>query len=697
MKKIKPSVKQELEFHKIIDLLIDRCESEKNKRFYKQLQPFGKPESLKQHFDLLRDFTYIQDDTTFPGFQYQDLSNTNTLLRIEASVLEVDDFFALLHTIDFSNKVFRYFKNNTVGWEKLKQLFSTISIEKPLVREILQIFNAQREIKSNASPALQEIRIKMNTCKRVSDQRFKEALATYGKEGFLADTKETFQDHTRLLAVLSEHKRKVNGKRYGESKSGAVAYIEPQACADVNKQYVRLLEDEKDEIRRILLALTDVFRDRKDWIKDLSRIIEKLDLLQANIRTSKLYDGQIPKISSSRKMEWKNAFHPLLLINYKDRNLKVHPQSIGLDDFQNMIVISGPNAGGKSISLKTVGLLQLMFQSGLTVPVQKDSTFCLVDEVFTDIGDNQSIENELSTYSHRLKKMKEILDYATPKSLVLIDEFGSGSDPVLGGALASVFFEELYKTGCFSVLTTHYGVIKLMAEEMSGVQNASMLFDEKKLKPLYKLQIGKPGSSFTFEVAKNMGIPRDLIQMAKAKVSNENMKYEELINQYQKLNTALEFEKENLRKKTKRTHNLKKEFDKRLEFLDHKEKRMVERLEEQERQLTLGKKMEKIIVEYKKGTKTREVFQRFKRLVETESKVTVEVKKKRPPVFKEREHAQNHEFKIGDKVKLVGGYDVGEIIELKKTKAMVLFGIIKTQLDLNKIEKATPRYKKNGK
>ncbi|MGB0870897.1 MAG: endonuclease MutS2 [Flavobacteriales bacterium] len=687
MKHVKKGVREELEFDKILDLLISKTQSPKNKHYFQNVRPFSNYNQLKTAYKKLEEFSFAQEDQTFPTFQYQNLQNAIKLLKIENSILEVEDFFGILHAIDFSNKVFKYLKNNPTHWPNIRQIFSTIAIEKELVRKILAVFTAQREIKDNASPKLQEIRLKINTCLRVSGQYFNQALNRYGSSGYLADTKETILNEKRVLAVLAEHRKKVNGRRLGESKTGSVVYIEPKECAHVNEELIKNQEEAKEEIRRILLELTNQFREKRDWLVCLTKIQEELDQLEAKRQLGRMYKGIIPKYSNDKTMEWKDAYHPLLLMKYKETNTKVHPQSFGLDTFQHMIVISGPNAGGKSISLKTVGLLQLMFQCALLVPVDDESVFCLVEEIFTDIGDNQSIENELSTYSHRLKKMREILEHSNQRSLILIDEFGSGSDPVLGGALAAVFFEELYKIGCFSVLTTHYGNIKLMAEEMSGVQNASMLFDEKKLKPLYKLHIGRPGSSFTFEVAGNMGISQDLIAQAKDKVSLENIRYEELINQYQRLNTALEKEKHNLRKKTQRTHTLKKEFDKKLEYIEGREKRLIDQTEEYQRQVSLGKKMEKVILQYKKGKKTKEVFAQFKRLVEVESKVPVEVKKvKRPPVFKERKGKEEIIFKVGDHVKLVGGFDVGEIVELKKDKATVVFGIMKTQIALNRLE-----------
>ncbi|MGB0883293.1 MAG: endonuclease MutS2 [Flavobacteriales bacterium] len=688
MQSIHKDLKKELEFDQILDLLCEKSQSPKNQQFFKSIQAFSSFSALKTSFQTLENYGFAREDSRFPSFQYQNLQKSIKLLKIENASLDAEDFFAMLLAIDFSNKAFRFFKSNPEHYSTLERLFENLNPEKALAKRILEVFTPQKELRDKASDALFQIRAKLKTCSRLLSQQFNRALSHCEAQGFLADIKETYIDHTRVLAISAEHKRKVKGRRLGESNTGAVAYIEPQDCAILNREWYAHKADEKEEVRRILLALTNEFRDRLAFIKALTRLQEQLDRLEAKTQLGHVFEAVIPKLSQTKSMTWKDAYHPLLLQKYKDERKRVHPQDMSLNEEQFMVVISGPNAGGKSISLKTVGLLQIMFQCGLKVPVHPDSVFCLFDAIFTDIGDNQSIENELSTYSHRLNRMREILDESSADSMILIDEFGSGSDPILGAALAAVFFEELHQKQAFSVLTTHYGNIKLMAEQMEGIQNASMLFDEKNFKPLYKLQIGRPGSSFTFEVAQNMGIDTQLIKRAKEKVSIENMKYEELINQYQKLNLALEKEKHKLRKKTKRTHTLKKEFDEKLEKLDGKAKRLDDQVEHQQKHLILGRKMEKIILQYKKNKQTKQLFQQFKRLVVKESNLPEEVLKtvKSSAVFKERKSKEPVQFQIGDVVNLVGKNTKGQVLIVNKSKITVAFGALKTQIDASKLE-----------
>ncbi|MGB0999495.1 MAG: MutS-related protein, partial [Flavobacteriales bacterium] len=426
MQSIHKDLKKELEFDQILDLLCEKSQSPKNQQFFKSIQAFSSFSALKTSFQTLENYGFAREDSRFPSFQYQNLQKSIKLLKIENASLDAEDFFAMLLAIDFSNKAFRFFKSNPEHYSTLERLFENLNPEKALAKRILEVFTPQKELRDKASDALFQIRAKLKTCSRLLSQQFNRALSHCEAQGFLADIKETYIDHTRVLAISAEHKRKVKGRRLGESNTGAVAYIEPQDCAILNREWYAHKADEKEEVRRILLALTNEFRDRLAFIKALTRLQEQLDRLEAKTQLGHVFEAVIPKLSQTKSMTWKDAYHPLLLQKYKDERKRVHPQDMSLNEEQFMVVISGPNAGGKSISLKTVGLLQIMFQCGLKVPVHPDSVFCLFDAIFTDIGDNQSIENELSTYSHRLNRMREILDESSADSMILIDEFGSG-------------------------------------------------------------------------------------------------------------------------------------------------------------------------------------------------------------------------------------------------------------------------------
>ncbi len=689
------SVRKELEFDKIVDLLIGFSQSPRNKDYFKNIQPLHAYNNLQGLMACLEEYMIFKGDQSAPAFQYQSLDRSVKMLNVQGSILEPEDIFAIYISVDFSNRSLKYFSENSRPFESLKGLFGVLKSEKEILKWIDQVFDQKRNIRSNASENLYEIRQQLFARRRQNDRAFNMALSNYSKSGYLADTRETFVNEIRLLSVLSEHKRKVDGRTRGSSKTGSITYIEPQTNVLINEEIFRLMEEEKAEIRKILMALSNQLREKKDLIYDYRKIQEELDRLEAKTKLAQITNSVRPKLSKTQNARIIDAYHPILVLSNEEKKKKIEPQDYDFDQEQRIIVISGPNAGGKSISLKTMGLLQLMVQSGLFVPVHPDSSFFLFKKFFTDIGDNQSIENELSTYSYRLRRMREILEQADHNSFVLIDEFGSGSDPILGGALAAVFFNRIYDSMTFGVITTHYGNIKLMAEEMEAASNASMLFDEKRLKPLYKLSVGRPGSSYTFEVAHNMGIPSDLISAAKEKVSVENMRYEELINQYQRLNTSLEVEKRNLRKKTKRTHELKKSFDLKLEGLDLKEKKLQDSWEDNQKAISLGRKMGKYIQQYNKGRKKKDILAQFKKMLEIESATFKDEEinpKKKKTIFKEREHTID--FKIGDQVRLVDGRDLGEITEIKKDMVTAVFGMIRTTIAISKIEKSVRANKK---
>ncbi len=688
------SVRKELEFDKIVDLLMGFSQSPRNKNYFKNIQPLHSYSNLQGLMACLEEYMIFRGDQSAPGFQYHSLDRSVKMLNIQGSVLEPLDIFAIYYAVDFSNRSLKYFSDNARPFAALKSLYIGLRSEKEILKWIDQVFDQKKNIRSSASENLSEIRQQLLSRRKQNDRAFNMALSSYSNSGYLADTRETFVNEIRLLSVLSEHKRKVEGYVRGSSKTGSITYIEPQTNVLINQEIFRLMEEEKAEIRKILMALSNQLREKSELIFEYRKQQEELDRLEAKTKLAQLTHSVRPKLSKIQKASIRDAYHPILVLSNEEKNKKIEPQDYSFEENQRIIVISGPNAGGKSISLKTMGLLQLMVQSGLFVPVHPDSSFFLFKTFFTDIGDNQSIENELSTYSYRLSRMREILEQADQNSFVLIDEFGSGSDPILGGALAAVFFKNIYESKTFGVLTTHYGNIKLMAEEMESASNASMLFDEKRLKPLYKLSVGRPGSSYTFEVAHNMGIPSDLIKDAKEKVSVENIRYEELINQYQRLNTSLEVEKKNLRKKTKRTHELKKSFDKKLETLDLKEKKLQDAWEDNQKAMSLGRKMEKYVQQYTKGRKKKDILAQFKKMLEIESATFMEEDarpKKKKTVFKERKHSID--FKVGDQVRLVDGRDLGEIIEIKKNMVTVIFGMIRTTLSISKIEKVVKKIK----
>ena len=365
--------------------------------------------------------------------------------------------------------------------------------------------------------------------------------------------------------------------------------------------------------------LSDDLRGHFDRINLTLHLFEELDFLNAKLKLSKLMFANKPKVNDSRKIEIKDAFHPLLLIENNNKNIETIPQDIYFDDMHRVIVISGPNAGGKSIALKTFGLNQLMLQAGLFIPIHPNSSMSIFHHIFTDIGDNQSIENELSTYSYRLSRMKQILNDAGKSSFVLIDEFGSGSDPSLGAELAGVFFKEIVNSGAYGVITTHYGNIKLLADQTQFAENACMLFDEKDLNPLYKLKIGQPGSSYTFEVASNIGISKNIIDEARSGLKEGIVSFEDTIHRYQRLISEFQLAQDELNIQKKEIELYKREYENKLNKLEDKLSNQRFIMEFESKYLNLGKRVNKLIELYRNGSSMKSILPRLKKIIEKES------------------------------------------------------------------------------
>ena len=522
------------------------------------------------------------------------------------------------------------------------------------------------------------------------------------------------------------HRRKVSGSLLGSSKSGNIVYIAPQATLAYSREYQNLVYEEKQEVVRILKELSSLLRPQVSLLKTYVNFLAHLDSIGAKAKYAKEINAILPKILDRKKIYFKNAFHPILRRKNNLQKVETVPQTLSLHDNQQIIVISGPNAGGKSITLKTIGLLQVMIQSGILIPVDERSETYIFDTILTDIGDNQSIENQLSTYSYRLKNMRYFLRKCHDNTLFLIDEFGTGSDPELGGALAEIFLEEFYGKNAFGIITTHYANLKVLANELDNVTNANMQFNEKTLEPLYKLFIGQAGSSFTFEVAQKNGIPFSLINKAKKRVETGKIRLDKTISKLQKERNKLQAKTETLEKqKTK-----EQEY---LETLREKEERIQDKLagfqnlyDNNQRMLSLGRKINELLNKYFQTNNKKELSINFnkwvadekvkhtkknptkpktksqkqkakivaKQMEETIKKVEKEVLDKVVTVRKEKKKEEakiarekaSYNYKIGDKVKIIDSNSVGTIDIIDKKKVTINYGIFTTKTTIDKLE-----------
>ena len=609
----------------------------------------------------------------------------------------------------------KFFKKFHEYYPLLKALSSELEPNKDISETINGVIDKYGDIRNDASDTLYGLRKSIQSVRTKINTSFNSALSMYNSADYLDDIRETVMENRRVLAVKAMYRRKVKGSILGASKTGSIVYIEPDTTQQHQRDLNNLEFEETEEIKRILLELTSFIRGYAPLLEDYQLFLTKIDVIYAKAKYAKSISGVLPEITKHQEIDLVNAYHPLLLVANQNEGITTFPQTITMTTESRIIVISGPNAGGKSITLKTVGLLQLMVQSGMLIPVHERSKLCLFDSILSDIGDNQSIENHLSTYSYRLKQMNYFLKKCNKHTLFLIDEFGTGSDPELGGALAETFLEVFYEREAFGIITTHYSNLKLLANELPHIQNANMLFDEKTLLPLFKLVIGQAGSSFTFEVAQKNGIPFSLINRSKKKIERGKIRFDKTIAKLQKERSKLEKTERALKQ-----NEIKKsqEADK-LETTNAKAKKKLQSYQElfdsNQRLVYLGQKISDLGGKYFDDNRKRELMAELFKLVQVENskRQKVSQKQKKVLIAKEIELKKEVEKKVevirqqkkkqkakaalippkpkrvlvlGDSVRLEDGRAVGTIDKLEKNKAVVNYGLFTTTVNIDRLE-----------
>ena len=708
---------QDLEFETVLTTVSELCVTENGKEKAFEITPFRHKEetlkALQQTSEYVASFT---NNNVIPNHYFDAIAYELQFLAIEDSFLEVSSFKKIASLVDTALTLILYFKKFEDYYPFLYQDVAEIPVEKAILKEIDQVLDKYGEIKDNASLDLMNIRKQINLVRGKINQSFGSALTQYNSAGYLDDIRETVVENRRVLAVLAMYRRKVKGSVLGQSKTGSIVYIEPEATLRYSRELNNLEYEEREEITRILKALTNVIRPYRELLVAYQDLLTQIDITAAKAKYATKINGLLPEITEERSLYFREAFHPILLLNNNKKNKVTHPQTIQLEQDSRIIVISGPNAGGKSITLKTVGLLQLMLQCGLLIPVHERSHTFLFDKILTDIGDNQSIENHLSTYSYRLKNMNYFLKKCNSKTLFLIDEFGTGSDPELGGALAETFLEEFYDREAYGIITTHYTNLKILANELPFATNANMLFDERTLEPLYKLHLGQAGSSFTFEVAQKNGIPYSLINRAKKKVEGEKVRFDKTIATLQKERTKLEKTSKNLKEEETKA----REEGKKMELINTKIQDKLERYQElfdaNQRLVSLGQRVDDLSEKYFNNKNKKNLFSELLKLVEIENskrkKITVKEKKaievkqqallqevevkvekireeKKEEKIKQKIEAQNKPkfpLKVGDRVRMTDGKAVGSIDLIEKNRATVNYGFFTSKVDLDALE-----------
>ncbi len=686
-----PQSIEDLGFTEIRGLLEEWCKTDSAKRRARELGPTAHRPTILEALESTDELRRIRvEGYTFPALVFEEIKAEIKLLEVSGSALTEAGFMRVLQCTRLVNDIIASLQGRERAFPRLCGMLGTVSENTDIVREIEAVFDPKGGVRSNASPELGRIRIDMQTARRQVNRLFDKALRSCSKQGWLADTEEGYLNERRVLAIASTHKRKVRGTALGTSKTGSVTFIEPAECHQVNHELEMLKDDERKEIVRILRELTQRIRKYTPLIKAQQRLLVRFDFLQAKVKLALEMDGVKPHVVKDLRVELLKAHHPLLLLAHRSKGLSVEPQNLTLHRQRRMLVISGPNAGGKSITLKMVGLIQAMVQSGLLVPVHPNSAFGLFKEILTDIGDNQSIENQLSTYSYRLKRMKGFLEAAGKNTLLLLDEFGTGSDPELGGALAEVFFEDLYQKQGFGVITTHYANIKTRATSMPEAINGSMLFDGETLSPTYKLDLGQPGSSFTFEVAELNGIDSKLIGRAKQKLDPRKVKLDGLIAGLQKEKSRHARLTDRQLKAEHAAEQARREYERKAAQLDERKESVQQIGHEQNAALVRGKKLQQFIDRFKSGQSNAKLIEDIRKYLSVEAtkmaeKAEATARKKAARESKRKAgRSKQHldRIAVGSTVRLREGRQRGEVIELKGRKATVAFGDFRTRVEL---------------
>lgn len=619
----------------------------------------------------------------FPSNQYWDARELLKKSSIDGNYLDESEFLQLAHSLQTIIECRNFLTQTKEFYPELFKLTEHVLLDKRIVSQILSVIDDNAQVKDSASQELGRIRKRLRDeqgkIRKLIDQAYRHAIEQqWVPDGALP----TIREGRLVIPILAEHKRRMKGFILDESATGQTVFMEPTDVLEANNEIRDLEHAQKREVIKILKELTGKLRFQQRDLEIAFDFLGELDFIRAKAKLALELNAEMPLLSDKPKVQWMKARHPILLLTISGKR-EVVPLDIDLSDNERMLLVSGPNAGGKSVCLKTVGILQYMLQCGLLVPASADSHAGIFANIFVDIGDQQSIENDLSTYSSHLKNMRFFLEQAGDQSMVLMDELGAGTDPNFGGAIAESILHALLNKKVWGVATTHYYNLKLFAESQSGIRNAAMRFDEKKLIPLYILDIGKPGSSFALEIAEKTGLPEQTLNEAKQLVGKELMGFESLVRTLEKEKNDLSQRVTNLEKQERELKALLSKYDSLTSELESKKKEIIDKAKIQANALLrdTNKEIEKTIRHIRENQAERkETLKVRKNLQELSKKVEHE------PVVK-KEKAVTGEVKVGDRVRIIGQDSSGVVLSVKGKNAMVQFGDLKSNVAVTRLEK----------
>ncbi|MEQ9467098.1 MAG: endonuclease MutS2 [Ekhidna sp.] len=681
MKTYPGDIEEKLGFDQIRDHLVRFCQSERGEHLALKARPTEKYEVLVRWLQQVKEMIRLKGSSDEQvSFEFPDMDEYLVRIKVPGSFLDPQDFHELKRGVNTLTSWVRFFHKKGEEYPELFRLSEKIEIDPNLAIHIDKVIDDRGEVKDSASQELSDIRTKISKSERAVRSAIQKILKK-AKDDQLTDEDSTLtvRDGRLVIPVKAEHKKRIPGFVHDESATGQTVYLEPGAILDLNNQVRELKYAEKREVIRILIALSDHVRANLADLTSGSDLLEKLDFIHAKVLLADLINGVVPEIEKTTGFSMVNAIHPILDLSHQQSGKPVVPLTLSLDQDKRILIISGPNAGGKSVALKTVGLLQYMIQTGLPVSVGEETKMGFFTSVFIDIGDTQSIEDDLSTYSSHLTSMKFFLKETDKKSLFLIDEFGKGTEPQFGGAIAEAVLTDLNRKKAFGIVTTHYQNLKKVGDETPGLVNGAMKYDLDALEPLFELEVGKPGSSFAFEIAGKIGLPNEIIESARKKIGSSHVAYDQLLNQLEKEKAKFEKLSKKLEKDQAGINQVRKDYEDLRAMLEEDKRRIIREAKQEANRIIEGanKDVERVIREIKESKASKE-----------RTKAAREKLNQKKSQFEDKPAKKIPSLKAGDVVTVIGQDTTGTVQKIKGKQAEVIFGSLKSIISVDKLQKA---------
>ncbi|RAU81894.1 endonuclease MutS2 [Pontibacter arcticus] len=675
-------------FTQVREMLSELCLSALGRHHVNRMKFLNRHDLVQRLLQQTDEFRQLlESDAEIPLQHYFDVTTYLDRAAIPGTYLDVVQFSEIKMSLRTIRDSQRFISQSEEGkYEALKALGADINVERNLIAALDKVVDDAGAVREDATPELQRYKRDLIGQQSILRKQINSILRHAKNEGWTpSDAEPTIRGGRLVIPVITEYKRRVKGLIHDESNTGQTVYIEPESIFELNNDIKDLENAYHRELIRILIGLTNTLRNHIPELRKAYQYLGLLDFIRAKAAFARRINATLPTIHKYPHIHWKQAVHPLLYLSHRQMGKPTVPMDLELNRDQRILLISGPNAGGKSVSLKTVGLVQYMVQCGMLISAADGSETGIFQDVFIDIGDEQSIENDLSTYSSHLTNMKKFVTVADHKSLVLIDEFGTGTEPVLGGAIAEAVLQTLNDSKVYGVITTHYTNLKNFAERTAGIVNGAMRYDHKNLAPLYQLEIGKPGSSFAIEIARKIGLPKQIVDKASSLVGKDKIRYDRLLEE-------LETEKQELEQKTREAAALEQKLKRSVkEYTDLKNyleesKQDVMREAKGKAKLLLrdaNQKIESTIYQIRQGQAEKEQIKQARQELET---FATEVRKEEPRPL-HRRLANSGPLKAGDHVSLIGQDSIGQLVSIKGKNAEVLFGGLKTFVKLDNLER----------